>query len=174
MQMFAEENNFDLIEKEEDHCVRYRNRTWELSFFCDHGAVELSLINLNDGYKYSLYNIIELWFPESIHAKESTDNVWGSLKTIRFNVDALENHYENIDQTYISKKASLNNSKRRSSILTSFALNQGSKKLKNEFTWSSDNWIELASYEYNKKKKKTNANNGYNSLWQRVKRIFNQ
>ncbi|WP_298515984.1 hypothetical protein [uncultured Kordia sp.] len=165
MKIFAEENNFELIAKEEDHCVRYRNRTWELSFFCDHGAVELSFINLDDGYKYSLYDILELWFPESTHAKESTENVWGSLKTVKFNVDALKNYYKKIDKTYISNKASLDNCKRRSSILINFALNQGSRRLQNEFTWSSDNWIELASYEY--------ANNGHSSLWQRVKTKFN-
>ena len=156
MKRFAEENNFDLIAKEEDHCVRYRNGAWELSFFCDHGAVELSLINLNDGYKYSLYNILELWFKESIYTKESTDNVWGSLETIKFNVAALENHYKIIDKTYISKSTSLNKIKGRSLILTKFALNKGSKKLKKEFTWSSDNWIELASFEYSKRKNKTN------------------
>ena len=173
MERFAEENNFDQIANEEDHCVRYRNQTWELAFFCDHGAVELSLINLNDGYKYSLYNILELWFPESIYSKESIDHVWGSLKTIKFNVAALENHYKNIDKTYIFESTSLNSSKGRSLILINFALNQGSKKLKKEFTWSSDNWIELASLEYSKRKNKTNAHNDINSLWQRVKRKFN-
>ncbi|MFD2564783.1 hypothetical protein [Aquimarina rubra] len=152
MQIFAEENNFELIEKEEDHCVRYRNRVWELYFFCDHGAVELSLINLNDGYEYSLYDILELWFPDSYYSKKMNENIWGSLETIKFNAEALNNHYSEISHNYNTDKERLTEYKRRSHVLINFVMSKGSDKLKNEFTLSSDKWIELASNEYIKSK----------------------
>ncbi|WP_298546490.1 hypothetical protein [uncultured Aquimarina sp.] len=77
----------------------------------------------------------------------------GALKTVRFNVETLGNHHSEIANNYTTDKESLTDHKKRSSVLINFVMNKGSYKLKDEFTWSSDKWIELASYEYSISKK---------------------
>ncbi len=145
---FSRANGFSLSEKKDDHYLRYTNVNWDLIFICEHGAIELSMVNLKDGYQYSINDIIKSFFPDSPYSKKINDNLWGSLKTIQFLIDTLTEHFKNIDTFYNKKKGDLENCKMRSSRLIDFSLNHGSKNLKSQFSMASSSWIELASIEY--------------------------
>ena len=147
---FANQYEFVHFETCEDHCVRYRNENWELFFYCNFGAIELSLVNLSDGYSYRLTDVIGIFFPESKYFKESKKNVWGSLKTVCFKIEALKEHYSKINDIYPQNRDKLSKERKTSWILTDFISNNGSKELKKMYEPSNDLWLEKASFEYNK------------------------
>jgi hypothetical protein len=156
---FANEYQFVLFEVQEDHCVRYRNSTWELFFFCDHGAIELSIVNVLDGYSYSITDILSVFFPDSIFYLDSAKHAWGSLRTVRFKIDALKKHYWNINKIYPQNKDKLWEKRNRSWILTRFIRTNGSKELKIIYEPSNDLWLEKASIEYSNYYTNNNSSN---------------
>ena len=148
MDEFSTEHQFELFLISEDHNVVYRNNTWEIDFYCDHGAVLLSLVNLEDGYSYSMHSVLQEFFPTSKYAQESSNYVWGSLKTVQFRVDSLKEHFSSISLMYHDEKDRLLNHRSRSGVLISFIHNNASSELRNAFEWSNNRWLEKASAEY--------------------------
>lgn len=113
MDEFSTQHQFELFLIREDHNVVYRNKTWEIDFYCDHGAVLLSLVNLEDGYRYSMHSVLREFFPTSKYALESSNYVWGSLETVQFKVDSLKEHFSSISLMYHDEKNRLLNHRSR-------------------------------------------------------------
>lgn len=155
---FAKKNNFFLVEKREDHYLRYKNKEWEIVFLCSEGEVIVSLVCLEDGFRYELFSILRLWFPESCHTQRISQFIWGNLSTIKFIIEVLNNYYPLIVNDYSSRKNSLESVRLWSERLINFVEQHGSRNLKKNFTWSTNDKIEQASTEYVLKISKTKLN----------------
>lgn len=97
---FISNHGFFLLDKKGDYSLTYGNKRWEINFYCDYGAVHVTLRNLDDGLKFYLGNLIQRWFPDSHYAKESANYVWGSYETVKFKIDSLKEHFGQIDSIY--------------------------------------------------------------------------
>lgn len=166
---FAKEFKFTLVEKREDHFLRYANQEWEIIFLCDYGAVEVSLVSLKDALQYSLFSILITWFPDSSQTQQFSVFRWGSLQTISFNVEVLNSYFPFICENYIQKKETLKSIRDRSYILIDFVHNKGSLAIKKKFSRCSSDWIEKASEEYEnwKSSNQTYANKALKAIAQR-------
>ena len=153
---FVEQNNFRLVDFRDDYYLRYSDYEWNIIFYCEYGAVDLSMINLKDGFKYNLGDIFKELYPESNLSNEFSDNVYANEKTIKFWIDILIDIFPLLKNQYMNLKKRLTKHKERSFILIDFTTKNGSELLKTKFSWNNDDWIELASKEYTTYRKKKN------------------
>jgi hypothetical protein len=149
---FISDNKLSLAEIKDDYYVRFKNNDWHVVFLCEYGAIEINLINQNDGFQYRLSSIFENLKPESVLIKEFAKNAWSSENSIAFWIEVLTEFYPFFIKQYKEIKEKISEHKSRSYILIDFAHKKGSNLLKSEFTWSDDNWIERASEEYMRNK----------------------
>ncbi len=149
---FMDDNKLSLSEIKNDYYVRFSSNDWNVVFLCEYGAIEVNLINIKDGYQYELSSIFEDLKPESNMIQEFAKNAWSSEDSIEFWIEVLTEFYPFFIKQYKNLKEQISKHRTRSYLLIEFALKNGSKSLKSEFTWSNDNWIEKASKEYIKKK----------------------
>lgn len=142
---------FKLTEQVEDHCLRYQNDKWQISFICDHGAIEIYLVNRNDNSKYYLPEVLEFWFPKSERAQKFPEYFWGSEKSVNYQVEVLSEFYEEFDTTYEEQKKNFKQHKDYNQKIFQFLMEQGSQELKKLFESRDPNWKQRALEEMKRK-----------------------
>ncbi|UKN00311.1 hypothetical protein K6119_11255 [Paracrocinitomix mangrovi] len=138
---------FHLTEEVEDHCLRYKNDKWQISFICDHGAIDVYLVNLFDKNKYYLPKVLQFWFPQSEKAQKFPEFFWGSEKSVNYQVEILAEFYAEFDKKYEDLKNNFRQNKEYNQKIFQFMIKQGSKELKELFENGDPNWKKLALEE---------------------------
>jgi len=110
---FISDNELSLSETKEDYYVRFSSNEWDVIFLCEYGEIEVSLINLKNGFQYNLSSLFKKLKPESHIIKEFTNNSWSSEKSIMFWVEGLTEFYPFFKSHYKSLEAQVSEHKTR-------------------------------------------------------------